>query len=132
MSATELRRASGILAAAEVTAEPLGRFGQALAAAQVIAAFVLRVRVACVRPAERNVWQLLVTVAPELGEWAGFFATCQAKQQLAAAGARGVVGSRDADDLVRDVRCFHDAVLAWQTRCLAHRAQQGPRAGASA
>ncbi len=121
MSESELRKARGMLDVAEATPEALDRYGAALVAAQVIAVLVLRVRTARVRPAERNVWQLLLTAAPEFGEWAGFFATCRAKQQLAAAGVTGIVTGREADDLVRDVRYFHDSVVAWQVRFAARR-----------
>lgn len=131
MSGSELRKARGMLDVAEATPAALDRFTAALVAAQVIAALILRLRTARVRPAERNVWQLLLTAAPEFGEWAGFFAECQARQQLAAAGATGIVTARGADDLVRDVRCFHDSVVTWQVRFAAHRAH-GVQSGAPA
>lgn len=58
----------------------------------------------------RNVWDVLGEVAPELGEWAMFFGSLQLKRQAVQAGATALVTERDADDLVRDVRAFADAV----------------------
>ncbi|MCB0913654.1 MAG: chromosome segregation protein SMC, partial [Propionibacteriaceae bacterium] len=46
----------------------------------------------------------------EFSEWAGFFAAGQVKRQAVAAGATTIVTHREADDLVRDARAFHDAV----------------------
>lgn len=54
----------------------------------------------------RNVWDMLPTVAPELGEWAQFFATTAGKRAAAQAGLRGAVSAREADDLVRDADTF--------------------------
>ncbi|MFZ1410809.1 MAG: SAV_6107 family HEPN domain-containing protein, partial [Micropruina sp.] len=58
----------------------------------------------------RNVWQLLAEVAPEYAEWAGFFAAVGRKCEVVAAGAVALVGVREADDLLRDARLFHDQV----------------------
>jgi hypothetical protein len=60
------------------------------------------------RPA--SVWSLLATVAPELGEWAGFFAAGAAKRAAAAAGVAHAVTVREADDLLRDAEQFLDLV----------------------
>jgi hypothetical protein len=49
---------------------------------------------------------LLGQVAPELGEWATFFAAGAAKRAAAEAGLSHAVTDREADDLVRDVRAF--------------------------
>jgi hypothetical protein len=49
-------------------------------------------------------------VAPELGEWAGFFAAGAAKRAAAECGARTAVTLREADDLVRDVEHFMHVV----------------------
>jgi hypothetical protein len=49
---------------------------------------------------------LLERVAPELAEWAAFFAAGAAKRAAAEAGHLRVVSDRDADDLVRDVEQF--------------------------
>ncbi len=53
-----------------------------------------------------SAWVLLTAVAPELGEWAAFFAAGAAKRAAAEAGLTGVVTTREADDLVRDVETF--------------------------
>jgi hypothetical protein len=57
-----------------------------------------------------SVWSLLATVAPELGEWAGFFAAGTRKRAAAAAGVAHAVTVREADDLLRDARTFLDLV----------------------
>ncbi len=49
---------------------------------------------------------MLAIVAPELSEWAGFFATGAAKRAAAEAGIPRVVTAREADDLVRDAGRF--------------------------
>ena len=65
--------------------------------------------------APRHVWAVLPLVAPELGEWAEFFAALEPRRRVVAAGARGAVGEREADDLVRDARAFRDAAeTAWE------------------
>jgi hypothetical protein len=54
----------------------------------------------------RSAWVLLEQVAPELGEWATFFAAGAAKRAAAEAGLSSAVTEREADDLVRDVGTF--------------------------
>jgi hypothetical protein len=49
---------------------------------------------------------LLAEVAPELAEWAAFFAAGAAKRAAAEAGSRRAVTEREADDLVRDADRF--------------------------
>ena len=56
--------------------------------------------------AQKNAWVLLGEVAPELGEWAAFFAAGAGKRAAAEAGARGAVSEREADDLLRDAGRF--------------------------
>jgi HEPN superfamily protein len=51
------------------------------------------------RPA--SVWVLLEAVAPELGEWAAFFAANSAAQAAAQAGITRRLSTRSADDLLR-------------------------------
>jgi hypothetical protein len=63
----------------------------------------------------RSAWVLLGQVAPELGEWATFFAAGAAKRAAAEAGLSRAVTEREADDLVRDVGAF----LAVVEGCLA-------------
>ena len=66
------------------------------------------------RPARRSrptsVWTLLERVAPELSEWAAFFAAGADKRIAAQAGMRGAVTTREADDLVRSAGLFLDIV----------------------
>jgi hypothetical protein len=52
-----------------------------------------------------SAWRLLSDVAPELGEWATFFAAGASKRAAAEAG-RPVVSRREADDLIRDAERF--------------------------
>ncbi len=58
------------------------------------------------RRPQKNAWVLLTEVAPELGEWAGFFAAGAAKRAAAEAGSTRAVSAREADDLVRDADRF--------------------------
>lgn len=62
------------------------------------------------RPSSRrsrvlSVWVVLPQVAPELGEWADFFAA-GARKRAAAESGLDVVSHREADDLVRDADSF--------------------------
>ncbi|GIF76803.1 SAV_6107 family HEPN domain-containing protein [Asanoa siamensis] len=61
-------------------------------------------------PTRRNritsVWTLLVMVAPELDEWATFFAAGATKRAAAEAGIPRVVTAREADDLLRAAEQF--------------------------
>jgi hypothetical protein len=54
----------------------------------------------------RSAWVLIGQVAPELGEWAAFFAAGAAKRAAAEAGLSSAVTEREADDLVRDAATF--------------------------
>ena len=54
----------------------------------------------------RTAWELLAQVAPEMQEWAAFFAAGASKRAAAEAGLRRSVSERDADDLVRDAGTF--------------------------
>lgn len=58
------------------------------------------------RRAQRNAWVLLAEVAPELAEWASFFAAGAAKRAAAEAGSARAATEREADDLVRDADRF--------------------------
>ena len=101
----DARRALGEAAAATVPAE---RYATAHRAALRAAAAVLATRARPVRRQRkpRDAWSLLVEVAPELGEWAAFFAAGAGKRAAAEAGLTRVVSARDADDLLRDAECF--------------------------
>jgi hypothetical protein len=85
------------------------RYATAHLAALRAAAAVLAARARPV-PGRRgrltSVWALLMLVAPELGEWAAFFATSASKRAAAEAGIPRVVSAREADDLVRVAEAF--------------------------
>jgi hypothetical protein len=70
----------------------------------------------------RSAWVLLGQVAPELGEWATFFAAGAAKRAAAEAGLSRAVTEREADDLVRDVGAF----LAVVESCLGAHPPEPP------
>jgi hypothetical protein len=55
---------------------------------------------------QKNAWVLLAEVAPELAEWAAFFAAGAAKRAAAEAGSTRAVTEREADDLLRDADRF--------------------------
>jgi hypothetical protein len=57
------------------------------------------------------VWEVLPTVAPELTEWAVFFAE-SGRRRLALERGADVVTPRDADDLVRSGERFLELVRA--------------------
>ncbi|HET8960205.1 SAV_6107 family HEPN domain-containing protein [Nocardioides sp.] len=75
------------------------------AAAALLAARAHPARPGRRRP-QRNAWVLLVEVAPELEEWARFFAAGAGKRAAAEAGSTRAVTDREADDLVRDADRF--------------------------
>lgn len=58
------------------------------------------------RPRQKNAWVLLAQVAPELTEWAQFFAAGATKRAAAEAGSTRAVSEREADDLIRDADRF--------------------------
>ncbi|HVL84298.1 MAG TPA: SAV_6107 family HEPN domain-containing protein [Pseudonocardia sp.] len=103
-----LRQAAEGVAEAHGEADPLRRYPAAYLAALRAAAAVLAVRARpqARRGVSRNAWRLLAQVAPELGEWAAFFASCSATRAAAEAGIARLVGRREADDLVRQAEQF--------------------------
>ncbi|MDP9431190.1 MAG: SAV_6107 family HEPN domain-containing protein [Actinomycetota bacterium] len=100
---------SGLAEAAAASA-PADRYAAAHLAALRGAAAVLAARARPDATARRrrptSVWVLLPAVAPELGEWAAFFAAGAAKRAAAEAGLSGAVSCREADDLLRDAEAF--------------------------
>jgi SAV_6107-like HEPN len=102
-----LEQARRRLLDAEYAAQPLDRYAQAQLAALRAAAAVLAARG---RPRRRtqptSAWVQLASVAPELAEWSRFFAASSATRAAAEAGARRLVTTRDADDLVRQAGEF--------------------------
>lgn len=85
------------------------RYAAAHLAALRAAAALLAAR-ARPTPTRRNritsVWVLLAGVAPELDEWADYFAAGASKRAAAEAGIPRVVTAREADDLLRAAEQF--------------------------
>jgi hypothetical protein len=96
---------------ATVQPRPAERYATAHLAALRTAAAVLAARTS---PAPkrrggsgpRSAWTLLAEIAPEMKEWAAFFAAGAGKRAAAEAGVPGAVTAREADDLLRDVDTF--------------------------
>ncbi|MBB3082103.1 SAV_6107 family HEPN domain-containing protein [Geodermatophilus sabuli] len=103
-----LDQAARALAEAAASTDPRQRYATAHLGALRAAAAVLaaRTRPEGSRRRPRSAWVLLGQVAPELGEWATFFAAGAAKRAAAEAGLSRAVTEREADDLVRDVHAF--------------------------
>ena len=103
-----LEQAHRALTEAAGCADPRRRYATAHLGALRGAAAVLaaRTRPEPGRRRPRSAWVLLGQVAPELGEWATFFAAGAAKRAAAEAGLSRAVTEREADDLVRDVGAF--------------------------
>ncbi len=104
-----LARSAESLSEAVTATEVPTRYACAHVAALRAAAALLAARAAPVatrRRPQRNAWVLLAEVAPELGEWAQFFAAGAAKRAAAEAGSTRAVSEREADDLVRDADRF--------------------------
>jgi hypothetical protein len=107
-----LAQAETGLAAAELEEDPARRFADAYLAALRAAAALLAMRGRPHRARSRpmSVWTLLSSVAPELREWAAFFASCSTTRASVQAGILRVVSPRSADDLVRQAGQFLDLV----------------------
>ncbi len=104
--------ARGLLEA-YATPDPARRYATAHLAALRAAAAVLAARAHPVRQSGRirSVWTLLPVVAPQMQEWAAFFAANATRRAAADAGLP-VVSQREADDLVRDAESFLVQVAA--------------------
>ena len=106
----DLRRARSSLAEAELAQRPSDRYLAAHLAALRVVAIVLSHRAPPgkdrLRGRPRNAWQMLAEVAPELAEWAAFFAATEDRRDAIQTGATSIVSGREADDLVRDARAF--------------------------
>ncbi len=112
-----LERAARSLREAITTTDVPQRYAQAHVSALQATAALLAARATPATPAgpgarrpkrrgQKNAWVLLAEVAPELGEWAAFFASGAGKRAAAEAGSRRAVTEREADDLVRDADRF--------------------------
>ncbi|MEU5692666.1 SAV_6107 family HEPN domain-containing protein [Actinosynnema sp. NPDC020468] len=114
-SAVELlHQAVRCVAEAHREPEPAQRFAAAYLAGLRAAAAVLAVRGRPHRGRAKptSVWVLLPGLAPELREWATFFASCSAARALVLAGVTRHVTPREADDLVRQAEQFTGLVDA--------------------
>jgi hypothetical protein len=109
---TLLGQAESGLGAAEVERDPAQRYAQAYLAALRAAAALLAMRGRPHRARSRpmSVWTLMSSVAPELREWAAFFASCSATRASVQAGITRAVSTRSADDLVRQTGQFVELV----------------------
>jgi hypothetical protein len=109
---TLLAQAENGLEAAETEDDPAQRFAEAYLAALRAAAALLAMRGRPHRARSRpmSVWTLLSSVAPELREWAAFFASCSATRAAVQAGITRAVSTRSADDLVRQSGQFIELV----------------------
>jgi hypothetical protein len=108
-----LRSARAALAEADLATDAGERYAAAHLAGLRAAAAVLAARAAPAagrsrRPA--SAWTLLCQVAPDLAEWAGYFASGADKRAAAQAGVRGAVSTREADDLLRNAVEFTSLV----------------------
>ena len=109
-AATLLQLSHRSLQEAALATAPARRYAAAHLAALRAAAAVLACRARPAEPSGRrsgptSAWVLLTAVAPELGEWAAFFAA-GARTRAAAEAGRAVVAPREADDLLRDAQVF--------------------------
>lgn len=104
-----LERAAESLREAITTSEVPTRYALAHVAALRAAAALLAARATRTpdrRRRQKNAWVLLTEVAPELVEWATFFAAGAAKRAAAETGSTRAVTGREADDLVREADRF--------------------------
>ncbi|HET7399331.1 MAG TPA: SAV_6107 family HEPN domain-containing protein [Intrasporangium sp.] len=104
-----LERSRATLEAACRTSDASERYLDAhLGALRAAAALVAARTTPSPRSRPRSVWQVLPTVVPELGEWAGFFAGTSARRGVLDRG--GWLGAREADDLLRQAEMFLEIV----------------------
>jgi len=98
-----LAQARSVLAEAAADDSAAERFRLAhLSALRTAAAiFAERGRPASARRRLVSAWVLVESVAPEFGEWAGYFAAGAAARAAVEAGALSAVTRRDADDQLR-------------------------------
>jgi hypothetical protein len=92
------------LAEADAATDPGERYAAAHLAALRAAAAVLAEHTSPTGRSRRptSAWSLLAATAPDLAEWASYFAAGADKRAAAQAGIRGAVSSREAADLLRD------------------------------
>lgn len=109
---TLVRQARAGVAEAQHEIDPAQRFATAYLAALRAAAAMLALRGRPHRGRSRptSAWVLLTKLAPELSEWAAFFASGSATRAAILAGVTRHVSQRTADDLVRQAAQFTDLV----------------------
>ena len=97
-----------VLAEARAERQAGERFRLAHLAALRCAAALLaeRARPGAARRGPTNAWVLLAAVAPELADWASYFAAGAPQRAAVEAGSISSVSEREADDLVRAVEQF--------------------------
>jgi hypothetical protein len=107
-----VRQARAGVAEAQHEPDPAQRFATAYLAALRAAAAMLALRGRPHRGRARpaSAWVLLTRLAPELGEWSAFFASCSSTRAAILAGVTRHVTQRTADDLVRQAAQFADIV----------------------
>lgn len=103
-----LRQARESLTEAQRTPEPPERFATAYLAALRAAAAVLALRGRPHRGRSKptSAWVLLAAIAPEMQEWAAFFASWSSTRAAVLAGITRHVTARTADDLMRQTEQF--------------------------
>lgn len=125
-----LARAAESLSEAITTSDIPTRYACAHVSALRAAAALLSARARPTNSRRRkqtNAWVLLCGVAPELGEWAQFFASGAYKRAAAEAGSKRAVTEREADDLVREADRFL-AVIEHSLGLTPHLSFDGSRA----
>lgn len=119
-----LRSAVQALSSAQLSDQPGERYAESHLAALRAAAAVVSERGRASnargrRGGPRSVWQLLPSLAPELAEWAEFFALTARKRVLAQS-LPDAVTPREADDLLRQSAQFVQLVADSLQLPLAH------------
>jgi len=117
--ASLLSQAKCGLREAQCEPEPAQRYATAYLAALRAAAAMLALRGRPHRGRARpaSVWVLLTKLAPEMREWAVFFAAGSGTRAAVQAGVTSGVTQRAADDLVRQAAQFADLVDGAVHRC---------------
>lgn len=106
------RSASGLLQALAARSRSERYVAAHLAAIRSAAAVLAARGRPNARGGPRSVWEVLPRVAPELAEWAAFFASTASRRAAIEAGRGDVVTPREADDLLRDAERFQHVVEA--------------------
>jgi hypothetical protein len=100
-----LRAAAALLAARSL---PGGADAPAASGRAIRAAVLVRSAGGSSRSRPRSVWELLPRVAPELTEWAAFFAASARRRAAVERGSQIV--ARESDDLLRQAEIFLEIV----------------------